>query len=102
MGYQKKSSLHPKTVVILVINHRHGTDAWAFSTVEKAQESLLKWVEEWWKEELSKSTRKEWKSLPKEERTDKAKIEFYFDRKDDEYYDLFLDVEIDSDSEGFK
>jgi len=73
-------------VFILIIEHRHGTDVWAHSTREKAEESLEKYVMGWWEEEMDSEMPTEMQMWDK--------ITEYFDKVENENWRI-TELEID-------
>lgn len=71
-----------KTVVVLQINHRHGTNLYVAETPELARQLLLAYVKEWWGDG---------RELPSEMPVDeKEAIDLYFSEagRPDESYEI--------------
>jgi hypothetical protein len=62
---------------IVAIEHKHGTDLHAASTMDKADAIVRAYVDEWWEHEMEET--------PKPEDPDQM-VEEYFDAMDDESY----------------
>ena len=67
-------------VWVLVIDHKHGTDTYVFSTEEKAREHLDAYIFEWWDDDDTVDPA----TLTREERVER----YFYDHPDNEWYVL--------------
>jgi hypothetical protein len=74
---------------VLVIDHKYGTDTYAFSTEEKAREHLDGYIFEWWDVvDIDPAT------LTHEERIER----YFYDHPDNEWY-VLRETNLDGETE---